>query len=56
MGEQIIFRGDHGLVVTMSKEMYQKAVNVRREGKYYVITIETEEWNEIIEEDNCLYF
>lgn len=51
MSEQITFRGDHGLKITISKEMYKKAVKVRREGKYHIVSIDTNKWDEITEED-----
>lgn len=51
MPEQVTFVGDHGLVVTMSKEMYQKHVKVRQEGKYHIISTDTDKWEEIVEED-----
>lgn len=48
MEEQVTFRGDHGLVMTMSKEFFEKNVKVRREEKYHIISIDTNKWDEVI--------
>lgn len=46
--ELVTFQGDYGLEMTMSKEFYRKNVKVKKVGKFHIISIETDKWDEII--------